>query len=131
MSRSAYLIIITLLAGATANAEPAAHTTWNYNAALGIGDAPCQTWSKGREKSGAIAEENRQWVLGYLSRNNVNEHGVIILRDEANGIIRQLDKYCLEHPTENVMAATTALIIRAYDARGRVLQSAIPRQKSK
>jgi len=87
----------------------------NYNAALGVGDKTCGTWSSMRR--GPQAEAAAQWFLGYLSGMNVGTAPMAIMNEEGRGMLPPLDQYCATHPATNVMAAATALIQVEYKNR--------------
>jgi uncharacterized protein YgfB (UPF0149 family) len=126
MTKSIWGMAAGYALGTLITAANAATTGNVYNAALGVGDTQCQSWSSERQQGGIRADVDREWVLGFISGMNLNQNAEAILKDEASSVVFQLDEYCSTHPKANVMSVTTGLVSKIYAERIRVLKTALP-----
>jgi hypothetical protein len=82
---------------------------------LGPGGASCGSWLTERQAKSPLSRIMDGWVLGYLSGSSITEqamhkdtpdmlHGV-----DVAGVFAWMDKYCSEHPIDQLASATIQL----------------------
>jgi hypothetical protein len=97
-------------------------------AVLGEGNISCGQWLKARQlaadgatilMTGRFAAE--AWVLGYVSA--FNGYGLTVSKNVAEGtdvegIFAWIDQFCRKQPLENVLDATTMLVVELQRRSG-------------
>lgn len=91
-------------------------------AVLGQGNVSCQSWSAGRKIDKGESDARVAWILGYITA--FNQYGSKPQGDASEGrsteqITTAIDDYCIQHPTDNVHRASTALIEELRRTSGR------------
>jgi len=76
--------------------------------AVGAGVASCVTWTQVRNDPTRTDRDGaEQWVLGYVSGVSAVTP---LKRAAADGVWAWMDKYCRDHPLDNISEAGVALI---------------------
>ena len=83
------------------------------HAVLGQGNVSCGSWLNDRKGDGAGASSRIAWVLGYVTA--FNQYGSKPEGDVSGGkgteeIKAWIDKYCGQHPSDNLYRASDALV---------------------
>ncbi len=76
---------------------------------LGQGNVSCSSWLENRTSNNARAA----WILGYITA--FNQYGSSKPSDVSEGTTTEemmvfIDKYCRNHPTDNLYRASAALV---------------------
>jgi hypothetical protein len=78
---------------------------------LGAGAYPCGEWTNSRAGNGLMTEHMFSWVLGFLTAYNRYGPGTsnVSKSFDVEGVEGLVDKYCSQHPLENLATATEGL----------------------
>ncbi len=98
-----------LLLGGGAEAADAEGGFGNY----GAGTVSCGEWLKYRKEDSHISNQYQQWVLGFITAYNAHVYDGLNVAEGVNaeGISAWTDKYCREHPLDDLYIATHRLIL--------------------
>lgn len=79
---------------------------------LGSGAYPCGEWTNSRAGNGLMTEHMFSWVLGFLTAYNRYGSGTsnVSKSFDVEGIEGLVDKYCSQHPLENLDTASEGLV---------------------
>jgi hypothetical protein len=81
----------------------------------GAGNLTCQQWSEQRASSEYFSAAN--WALGFLS-GVAWDSGKDLLQDaDSDRLLRAIDNYCSEHPSDSLSDATVALAYHLLESR--------------
>jgi hypothetical protein len=94
----------------------------NEHAVLGQGNVSCGSLRNDRKGDDAQAPSRTAWVLGYVTA--FNEYGSKPQGDISEGksteeIMAWIDKYCAQHPSDNLYSASAALVHEFRQKLGR------------
>jgi hypothetical protein len=89
---------------------------------LGQGNVSCGSWLNDRKGDDANASSRIAWVLGYVTAFNQYESKPAGDISEGKGteeIMAWIDKYCGQHPRDNLYRASAALVEEFRQKMGR------------
>lgn len=102
--------LITVLVGPVG--AIAAESVQGDYATIGAGAVSCGRWTAERKSHGAAVPIFTSWVLGYVSAVNMwgPSQTIITRGTDSDGILGLVDKYCGDHPLDNVGTAIAVLV---------------------
>ncbi len=86
-------------------------------AVYGWGAESCGAWTEHRLHEQAFSADALQWVLGYVSANNVHANIDIAKGTDAEGMAAWIDDYCSKHPLDQLALATQSMLSEMVDVR--------------
>lgn len=76
------------------------------------GHDSCGDWTQNRSAPGRRTQALEGWILGLVTGYNFYAHprGNVAPGVSATALLAWVDRYCVEHPLDPIMAAGTALV---------------------
>lgn len=110
----AFLLVVTLLAGASATARAA--DPRGYYTVQGVGLESCEIWLGERRANGPTAWYHQQWVLGYITAFNrwAYNGSNVAVNVGTDKLFAWLDEYCNHNPKQNLSTATEELVAKLW-----------------
>src|SRR5262249_49343881 len=77
----------------------------------GAGPESCGSWLAARQATGtSLWLQSGQWVLGWVSAAGASNVPAALRTTDSEAIAAWVDKYCREHPLDNLAAAAKHLV---------------------
>jgi hypothetical protein len=97
-----------LLCAASLGSAETAHPPGQYKD-YGQGNLSCGRWLTDRRSDQATSLSDISWVLGWLSAAGYYDARGALRDTDANAVDAWVDKYCREHPLNDIQDAAVSL----------------------
>lgn len=77
---------------------------------LGMRDSTCAEWTKEKVTGEWTYVTKRSWISGVISGYNAAKGGNIASTTNGAGISGWMDRYCADHPLDNISTAARRLL---------------------